>query len=331
MSIGFGDVLKAFTNPVGMAKDLTEGAKDSGRLSFTLANADYLESETTTSILAHKGSELTAGANLVLNSVSNITIAGSQLAADADGNGEGALGLTAGQNINVLDVTDTFNQRSETTQGSAEVNLMVTHQAAEVANAAKAAEAAAEQLEDTRRNYKAWQQQQDNLTAQIATLEQELAQGKPGVTQADIDDVRTQLDILKTDEAWHLANIAVAVDNAATASMALYQQGVAAASSTTTLGFNAGLELNVSATHTKTQVQDSYSVGSVLSGSGVYINTGDDGQLLVKGSAIDSSGAMALNVGSLVMQAGVNTHDSSTQTQQGNLMSRSYRSHDLSS
>jgi hypothetical protein len=319
MSIGLGDVLKAFSNPVDMAKNMLDGAKDSGRLSFTLANADYLESETTTSILAHKGSELTAGANLVLNSISNISIAGSQLAADADGNGQGALGLTAGQNINVLDVTDTFNQRSETTQGSAEVNLMVTHQAAEVANAAKAAEAAAEQLEDTRRNYKAWQQQQDNLTAQIATLEQELAQGKPGVTQADIDDVRTQLDILKTDEAWHLANIAVAVDNAATATKALYQQGLATANSTTTLGFNAGLELNVSATHTKTQVQDSYSVGSVLSGRGVYLKTGDDGQLLVKGSAIDSSGAMALNVGSLVMQAGVNTHDSSTQTQQGNL------------
>ncbi len=130
---------------------------------------------------------------------------------------------------------------------------MVTHQAAEVANAAKAAEAAAEQLEDTRRNYKAWQQQQDSLTAQITKLESELAQGKPGVTQADIDEVRTQLDILKTDEAWHLANIAVAVDNAATVSMALYQQGVAAASSSATLGFNAGLELNVSATHTKTR------------------------------------------------------------------------------
>ncbi|WP_288740001.1 hemagglutinin repeat-containing protein [uncultured Rheinheimera sp.] len=196
---------------------------------------------------------------------------------------------------------------------------MVTHQAAEVANAAKAAEAAAEQLEDTRRNYKAWQQQQDSLTAQITKLESELAQGKPGVTQADIDEVRTKLDILKTDEAWHLANIAVAVDNAATATKALYQQGVATANSTTTLGFNAGLELNVNATQTKTQVQDSYSVGSVLSGSGVYLNTGNDGQLLVKGSAIDSSGAMALNVGSLVMQAGVNTHDSSTQTQQGNL------------
>ena len=95
----------------------------------------------------------------------------------------------------------------------------------------KEAEAAAEQLEDTRRNYKAWQQQQDSLTTQIAKLESELAQGKPGVTQADIDEVRTQLDILKTDEAWHLANIAVAVDNAATATKALYQQGLATANS----------------------------------------------------------------------------------------------------
>ena len=119
MSIGLGDVLKAFSNPVDMTKNMLDGAKDSGRLSVTLANADYLQSETTTSILTHKGSELTAGANLVLNSVSNISIAGSQLIADADGNGEGALGLTAGQNINVLDETDTFSQSSETTQGSA--------------------------------------------------------------------------------------------------------------------------------------------------------------------------------------------------------------------
>lgn len=319
MNVGFGDVLEVFSDPVGLLKNMHDKSKDSGRLSLTIANADYLESESTTDITRHKGSEITAADGITLDAIGNINIEGSTIDADIDGDKEGSLGLIAGGNIRVADVTDTYSQSSKTTTGSAEVNVMVTHQAAEMANAAVAVKDAAEQLEDTRRNYKAWQQQQDSLKATLTQLETELAQGKPGVTQTDIDDLRTQIDILSTDEAWHLANIAVAGTNLATATTNLASQSLTSAASSTTWGFNGGLELDINAAVTENKVLQSTSVGSSLSGAGVYIETGHDGELAITGSAIDSSGDIVLDVGALTMQAGVSTYDSQSQNKQGNL------------
>ncbi|MDX3775691.1 hemagglutinin repeat-containing protein, partial [Chromatiaceae bacterium AAb-1] len=319
LNVGLGDVLKVFSDPAGLLKETYERSKESGRATLTIANADYLESETTTDITRHKGSEVTAKNGITFESVGNINIEGSYIDADVDGDDEGALRLKAGGNIRVADVTDTFSQNSKTTTGSAQVNVMVTHQAAEVANAAVAVKEATDQLEQTRRNYKAWEQQQDELKQQLAKLENELAQGKPGVTRADIDDLRTQIDILSTDEAWHLANIAVATTNLYTASQNLYHQSAAAYNSSATYGFNAGLELNLNAAVTESQVLETYSVGAFLSGAGVSFETGEDGTLEIAGSWADSTKEMTLDVGNLVMTAGKNTHDSQTQSKQGNI------------
>ncbi|WP_417440283.1 hemagglutinin repeat-containing protein [Idiomarina sp.] len=319
MDVGFGDVLDAMSDPAGLLKNTYDKSKDSGRASLTIANADYLESETNVDITRHKGSEITAGTDVTFDSINNINIEGSNIHADTDGDSDGALSLKAGNDIRVADVTDTYSENNKTTEGSAEVSVMVTHQAAEMANAAVAVKDAAEQLKDTRRNYKAWQQQQDTLKAQLTKLEGELAQGAPGVTQADVDDLRTQIDILGTDEEWHLANIAVATTNLATATTNLTGQSLTSAASSTTWGFNGGLELDINASVTESQTRESTSVGSNLSGSGVYIETGEDGELAVAGSAVSSTDDMVLDVGSLDMQAGVSTHDSRTQYKQGNI------------
>ncbi|NRQ43769.1 hemagglutinin repeat-containing protein [Rheinheimera sp. YQF-2] len=319
MNVGFGDVAKVFSDPAGLLKDTLDKSKDSGRISLTIANADYLESETRTNSTQHKGSEIKAGAGVTFDSIGNINIEGSHIEADTDGDKEGALSLTAGGNVRVADVTDTYSETNKTTTGSAEVNVMVTHQAAEVAQAAVAVKDAAEQLENTRRNYKTWMQQQDTLKATLTQLETELAQGKPGVNQGDIDDLRNQIDMLRTDEAWHLANIAVASDNLVTATVNLADQSITGAASSTTWGFNGGLELDINASVTENQLLQSTSVGSSLSGAGVSIKTGSDSELAITGSTIDSTGKMVLDVGSLNMQAGVSTLDSQSQSKQGNI------------
>jgi hypothetical protein len=319
MDVGFGDVLKTLSNPVGLLKDTVEESKDSGRVSLTIANADYLESETRTNSTQHKGSEIKAAGGVTFDSIGNINIEGSHIDADTDGDKKGALSLTAGGNVRVADVTDTYSETNKTTTGSAEVKVMVTHQAAEVAQAAVAVKDAAEQLENTRRNYKTWMQQQDTLKATLTQLETELAQGKPGVNQGDIDDLRNQIDMLRTDEAWHLANIAVASDNLVTATKNLTSQSITGAASSTTWGFNAGLSLDINASVSESQLLQSTSVGSSLSGAGVAIKTGSDGELAIAGSTIDSTGKMVLDVGSLTMQAGVSTLDSQSQSKQGNI------------
>uniref|UniRef100_UPI003A985DC8 two-partner secretion domain-containing protein n=1 Tax=Rheinheimera aquimaris TaxID=412437 RepID=UPI003A985DC8 len=58
MDVGFGDVLDAMSDPVGLLKNTYDKSKDSGRASLTIANADYLESETNVDITRHKGSEI---------------------------------------------------------------------------------------------------------------------------------------------------------------------------------------------------------------------------------------------------------------------------------
>src|SRR5690606_5367347 len=135
---GFGDVAKVFSDPAGLLKDMHDESQDSGRASLTIANADYLESETRTNSTQHKGSEIKAGAGVSFDSIGNINIEGSHIDADTDGDKKGALSLTAGGNVRVADVTDTYSETNKTTTGSAEVKVMVTHQAAEVAQAAVA-------------------------------------------------------------------------------------------------------------------------------------------------------------------------------------------------
>lgn len=68
----------------------------------------------------------------------------------------------------------------------------------------------------------------------MATLEQQLADGVPGVSQQDIDFLSLQIGDLESDDKWHQASVALAATNLASKSTALVQQAKTAASTTGT-------------------------------------------------------------------------------------------------
>ena len=74
-----------------------------------------------------------------------------------------------------------------------------------------------------------------------------LANGKLGVEQADVDEMKEYVDELKSDKEFYEANIALATTTLSTKLVAVATQGSKAGSSVGTLGFNAGVELDIDA------------------------------------------------------------------------------------
>lgn len=319
ISVGFGDLAKTLTHTSEMLKDMKDEAEEDHRLAFSIAKASYHQADTETNSTTHKASNVSAGNNVSLDSAANMLVSGSNVTADADGDHNGDLNLNAAGNILVSDVTDTYNQSSSSTDGEAALNFTVSNAYVDAADAALAVVAAKDQLKGAKKDYDKFKAQQDQLKSQLASLQQQLANGEPGVTQDDIDDVQAQISMLAGDESWYLTNIALASENLASKSTLLVQQTATAIDSSGTYGFNLGMELNVDATTNESTLAQTTSVGSTLAGQNVNIHTASDGQLALTGSGILASGDMNLDVGSLSMQAGQSTSDSTSSSKHGNV------------
>ena len=91
------------------------------------------------------------------------------------------------------------------------------------------------------------------------------------------DDVQLLSELvrdLEDDRAWYQTGLALATVNLASANTALLQQTAAAAASTTTWGFNAGLQLDLSASEAKSETFKSTSIGSTLNADTIRLTTG---------------------------------------------------------
>jgi hypothetical protein len=127
VAVGLGDMLSMSLSDIINTDD--------GQLKITLANASYDATDINTTSSTHRSSQLSANGNVVLDSVGDILIEGSQVIADAEINGEGGVSLLTGGNLIIKEATNTFAQSTEETHGSAELSVVVQHQAVEVAKA----------------------------------------------------------------------------------------------------------------------------------------------------------------------------------------------------
>src|SRR5690606_6758396 len=146
----------------------------------------------------------------------------------------GDINLSAAQNIDIREATDTASSQSRTTTGDAELSLVIQNQAVEVGKAYERLEDAKEQLEESKRQYKDYERNLDQLDNSLRQLEQELADKKPGVNYEDIVELRALVEDVKDDKEWYVAGIALAALNLTNATTALIQQTATAAASTAT-------------------------------------------------------------------------------------------------
>lgn len=308
ISISAGDVLTELMDTSNYTDSL-----ESGQAKITLAKSTYDKVDTRTDETTHQGSSLVANSDVAIDAVSDINIEGSTLIADAGGNQSGDLTLKAGDSVRITDVINSSQTQTEETHGKAEVSVVVQHQAVEVAKAAQALQESAKALKQAKNDYRQYKKQLDTLNTTLSKLEQELVDNQPGVTQADIIELKGLIADVKGDEAWYISGIALAAVDVTSKTTALVQQTAAAAQSTVTYGFNAGIQLDIEGSKTQTESRQTTSQASQLAGNNIVIQAGNEkgNEATIKGSHLVATDSFSIASNEVNLLAAQETSQSS--------------------
>ncbi|ROS05421.1 filamentous hemagglutinin family protein [Sinobacterium caligoides] len=317
VSVQLGDVVAASTAPHETM------AVEDGQFKASIGKATYDAYESESASTSHRGSHLSAGNSVVLDSAADVMIEGSDLIADNDGTGSGNAIIMAADDVTIKHVTDTQESSSKETHGSAEASFVVQHQAVEVVKAAQQVQEAKDQLKQAEQDYRRYEKELDQLKEGLVGLEQDYANKVPGVSQGDLLEMRELVKEVEDDETWYQAGIAAAAVDLTSASTLLAQQATAAATSTSSyaFGFNAGLQLDISASQTESEQRSTQAVASTVSGQNVVIQTGkaSDNTTHIAGSHVRANEALVIDTGTLDVTASRDTANSSHETESASL------------
>ncbi len=316
LSIGLGTTTKML---MGDTRDVVK--VEDGTIKASLGKATYDKVKQRSDAVNHKGSVVSAQNDLSIEAESSILVEGSTLASDTDGDNQGDLRLTANDDITIKEAIDTLTEQREEVHGKAEVSVVVQHQAVEVAKAALALKDATKKLKQAKEDFKQYQKQLDSLESTLTTLEQEYQAKKPGVLFEDVEELRDLISEVKSDKAWYVAGVALASEDVVSKTTLLVQQAAAAAQSTGTYGFNAGLHLDVEASKTKASAQQTTSVDSQLSGQNIIVRAGDNegNQANISGSTLAANDNLEVAANEVNIIASQDTDDSKSETQSGKI------------
>jgi hypothetical protein len=294
-----------------------------GTLKLTLASADYDKLDKDTISQQAVGSVIrTNGGDVAIDSAEGIAIIGSSINTalrDADNvlQANGDVLLKAEKDLLITNANELTIDNTKHTHGEAELSLVVKNQAYEVYNAAKALKAAKKQVVEAKKAYDTYKSNLKKYAAQLAKLKDDYKQKKPGVTLSDIKELESYIKEAKGDKKWYLTNITAATLNLASKTTLLAQQTAAAAQSTSTYGFNVGLQLDIDATKTNTQTDSSKSVGSTISGKNVTLIAGDGA--IIKGSGVIATEDLGIAANTLDLLASQDTSKTDSDTSHGHI------------
>ncbi|MEZ8100376.1 two-partner secretion domain-containing protein [Vibrio bivalvicida] len=306
---------------ISLGDGLDGASVEDGQIKVSLGEATYDKVKQQSDALNHKGSMVSAQNDIAVKAESSILVEGSTLASDSDGNNQGDLSLTAKEDVTIKEAVDTLSEQREEIHGKAEASIVVQHQAVEVAKAALALKKATKKLKQAKADFKQYKKGLDSLQTTLATLEQEYKAKKPGVLFEDIEELQDLISEVKSDESWYVAGVALATEDVASKTTLLVQQTVAAAQSTGTYGFNAGLHLDIEASKTKASSQQTTSVGSQLSGQNVIVRAGESegNQANISGSSIAANDNLEIAANEVNITSSQDTHNSKSETQSGKI------------
>ncbi|UTM59457.1 hemagglutinin repeat-containing protein [Photobacterium sp. CCB-ST2H9] len=315
LSVDVKDALKSVVNPYESVNF------DDGQAKLTLAKADYEKSDSKTDATTHRGASIMGKGTVLMNAAEDILIEGSEVLADADEDGHGNIELTAANDVLIREVTDTQTTQSSNTKGNGELSLVVQHQSVETGKAAIALKESADKLKQANRDYRQYKKQLDSLEDTLSSLAQALANHEPGVDAADVDELKGIIKEVKNDEAFYLASITLATADLASKTTLLIKQGAAAAQSTSTLGFDAGLHLDMSVAQTDSQSTSTTARGSSLAGQNIVVKSGTqtDQQVLVQGSVLKAKEEVVLDGDTVNVVAAQQTQSGQSSTESGTI------------
>ena len=113
----------------------------------------------------------------------------------------------------------------------------------------------------------------------------------------DIEELQDLIHQAESDEEWYVAGIVLAAADVTAKTLSVIQQTAAIGTTSWAAGFNAGLHLDIEATKTETNSNQTTSLASSLSGQNISINAGkaDGNQALLQGSQLNAAGDVSID------------------------------------
>ena len=254
-------------------------------------------------------SNLKARESIVLDSLSDINIVGSNLQSEDNI----TLSSTVGD-VNILNTIDSYSENIDEKHGSAKISLTLQNEYVEIAQAVDSAVKSAEQLKQTKEDYSNYKSEVKKLENNLSKLKQSYKNKEVGVDYSDIEDLSDFIDNLKSQEKYYVAAIASATADLASKTAAIATQAAAAYASSATWGFSAGISLDVNGEKSKQNINNQTSNASNLNGKNIYINTDEklSTNTNVVGSNVIADENLYINTNNLNVKA---SQDSSSSTQ----------------
>lgn len=262
IKLGLSDPIKGI---VQNTKNMFSGET---KIKFEVGSLTYDEVDKASQTTKNNSSNLKAKENLVLDSLTDINVQGSNLKA-----GENLVLNSKVGDINILNTTDTYNEDIKEKHAKASVNVTVQNEYVETAQAVKSAVKSAEQLKQTKDDYSKYKGEVKKLESTLSDLKQRYKAKEVGIDYEDIEDLSDFIDNLKSQEKYYVAAIAAATADLASKTVAIATQANAAINSSVTLGFSAGISLDVNGEKSKQNINNQTSNASNLNGKNIYINT----------------------------------------------------------
>lgn len=260
-------------------------------------------------------SNINVGENINVNSGNDILVEGSNLKANED------INLTANNNVDIKEAKEEVYTNSEEFHGKAVVSVEVKHQAIEIVKAVKALNDAKNKAKQAKNDYEQYKSDLANLEEQLTTLKTEYDNKTPGITKADIEEFKSIIQDVKSDESWYKKSIVLADANVAMQSLFLVQQikGLASSLSSYAWGFDAGINLNIDTILQKANVYASSSVASNISAKNINIQANN--QANIQGSNLYANNDINLKAKEVNLLA---SSDKSSQEQKSDHVNLNY-------
>jgi hypothetical protein len=180
-------------------------------------------------------------------------------------------------------------------------------------------------LKDAKRDLKEYENNVKQLQNNLAQMEADYENGEPGINYNDLLEMRELVEEVEGDKEWYQVGVVAASADLTAKTTALAQQTAAAAQSTGTYGFNAGVQLDIDANKSEETISETTSLASNISGDNIHIQTGAGQEsaagtnTTIQGSNLIASDSLSINTGSLDVLASRDTLEVDSKSEQASI------------
>src|SRR5690554_899826 len=129
-------------------------------------------------------------------------------------------------------------------------------------------------VKQAKKDLKEYENNLKQLQSSLGQMETDYENGVPGVHYNDLLEMRELVDDVEGDKEWYQAGVVLATADLTAKITSVAQQSAAAAQSTGTYGFNAGLQLDIEASKSEETINQTTSLASNITGDNIHIQTG---------------------------------------------------------